>query len=203
MSGSDMPMNEQIYNALNNLIQALPDFGDITIGDMRRQAAVHLQLPENGLDHKQALVKKFVCAIIKNDSITDFSEGTSAALPINYQTALAECSNLFLRKTKAKFVPNSTGSILWTDLNIREFYINSSVVKHVVDVICGYDHDVNEEMIKACIVDGEHQALPDICRPPPTATSVNHIAQMAFIRRDDGKHESNGSHLNRRAPRAR
>ena len=184
-----MLTDEQTYNALNNLIHALAGFGDITIGDMLRQAAVHLQLSENGLDLKQALVKKFVSAIINKGPITDFSDGTSAALPIKYQTALAECSCLFLRKTKAKFLPNSTGSILWTDVNIRELYVNSSVVKHVVDVICGYDHDVKEEMIKACVADGEHEALPSICRPPPTATSVNHFVQMAFIGRDDGKYD--------------
>ena len=64
-----MVTNEQIYNALNSLIQALPERENTTLGDMRRQAAVHLQLPENGLENKKVIVKKFVVAIMNDQPI--------------------------------------------------------------------------------------------------------------------------------------
>ena len=128
-------------------------------------------------------------AILDDAPIIDCSDGASASLPPNYETALNARQGQFLRKVNAVFVPNSQGTICWADLNIREFYVNNSVVKHVVDVISGYEQDVDEERIKVCIKDGEHQDLPDICRPPLGATFVNHFAQVAFIARMDGKHD--------------
>ena len=186
----ELPSDEDIFNAMRELYQSIPDASLVTVRMLRERTSEKLGLGPGGLDDKKDLVKAFMEGIINDEAPPEFDQGSlvqaphgmpAVPVPMTYGRALAASSGMILRKLpKPRFAPYMPPNIDLCDLTIKDFHAGANY-KHVVDIITNHDATFTEADVKKCLIDGELENLPAIAKPPPSAIPVNHFAQIAFV----------------------
>ena len=161
------------------------------MAQLRDYCDKNLELGKDGLEEKNDLVRRFVTIIINDENAPEFRDGfvveasaPAVAVTTSYARALQATAGLIVRKLpRPRFAPLATPAIEVMDLTMQEFH-GRSPVKSVVDIILHHRDvrkEINEDRIKQCVVDGDTEKLPAVCRPPAGCTHVNHFTQTAFV----------------------
>ena len=184
-----LPTDERIYTKVKELMDDIPDKGAVTSRELRGRLELALGLAPGLLYDKKAMLEQFCVGILEDkpgptfESLSGALSVGQAVAPMNMARALAAVAGLSMRKRPIPaFVPHYEPNIGLCDLNIVDWNARNPV-KHLVDIIVGYDGPMDAAQVQCNIIDAEPEKLPVVLRPPVGHLPVNHFVQSAVIRR--------------------